>query len=101
MLAKARRRVAHSDRRIAEMNGGADNSQLADHRMIHIQQHIVDCRLRIIQRLPERTHRGAEQILFLQAFEPMGGCVGRKILAEEILQERLVFALRGEIRIFA
>ena len=67
--------------------------------MLEIEQHAVDGRLGIGQRLAQRADGSAQQVLLFQSRDPVRGGVGGEGIAETALQIGLVGALAGEVGI--
>src|SRR5215203_6260114 len=79
-----------------QVHGGPDDAHRLDP-VLGFENHAVDARLLVAERLAERAHRRAEQVLRLEAGEPMRRRPGPEALAEDRVQRRLVGDLSGVI----
>src|SRR5580704_13688808 len=93
VLAEIGRRNANGNRRILEMDRRADDAHAFDVALA-LDDHAVDRRLLIRERLGERAHRRTEKILFLEPREPIRRRVALEALAEDPMQRRLVLGLQ-------
>lgn len=76
-----------------EVDRGTDEGYLAQNWMIDPSQHVVDFRLRILQRLGKGFDRSAQKVLFFQLRQPMVGRIPCKRFAENPMKSRFVFTL--------
>ena len=73
------------------MNGATNDRHFAKKRVINIEQHIVDLRLRVFQCFTQFPDRGTKYILPFKTCQSFFLCVFGNFLAECILDKPLCF----------